>query len=171
MNPRTIQPDRLRNARGFTLGEVVLVVILVGIIAATFGPGLVTAMRATVMTDTRKEALQNAHAALDRMAREIRMIRSATVLDIPIISFPTGNDMEFVDTYGNTIRFRLVGANLERNGAVLAGNVTALTFSYLQNSGAAAGNVTQIWRIVIDLTVQVGAESVPLRTEVHPTGF
>lgn len=160
----------IRSERGFTLVEVVLVVVLLSLFGALFGLGFVASTRATLAVDTRKEALQNARVALDRMAREVRMIRSATAADITT-TIPTASDLQFTDTYGNAIQFQLTGGNILRNADILAGNVTALTFSYLKNDGTAAASEAEIWRIVMDLTVTVGTESVQLRTEVHPANF
>lgn len=157
--------------------EAVLVVALVGIVAAVFAIALVPTMRASVMVDTRSEALQSARVALDRMAREIRLIRSTAY-----IQTWTANDLMFNvnDPYNTSIEFKLsAGAapcnlllsNLLRNTDVLSCNVQSLTFSYLKNDGTAAPAVTDIWRIVIDLSVKVGDETVNLRSEVHPSNF
>jgi prepilin-type N-terminal cleavage/methylation domain-containing protein len=158
----------MQKQRGFTFIEVILVIVLLGIMGAVFGGSFAASMRATLAVDTRKEALQNARVALDRMARDIRLIRSRTAADIPTF---TATNLVFTDSYGNAIQFQLVGNTIQRNGAVLAGNVTALDFDYLQNNGAVAGAANLIWRIVMDVTVLVGTESVQLRTEVHPTAF
>jgi hypothetical protein len=90
------------------------------------------------------------------------------------------NDLKFYDAYNNSIEFKLSGdtpPNLLRikdgvlPGDVLSGNVQSLTFSYLKNDGTAAAAETDIWRIVIDLSVKVGDETVQLRSEVHPSNF
>lgn len=157
--------------------EAVLVVALVGIVAAVFTAALVPTMRASVMVDTRSEALQSARVALDRMVREIRLIRSATSTYIPT---RTANDLKFYDAYNSSIEFKLSGdtpPNLLRikdgvlPGDALSGNVQSLTFSYLKNDGTTASAEIDIWRIVIDLSVKVGDETVNLRSEVHPSNF
>ena len=151
--------------RGFTLIEVILVVILLGIVGAVFGPGLTTAMRAALVVDNRKEALQSVRLGLDRMAREIRQVRSATATDIQTWA---AADFRFNDAYANNIEFTLSGSNLMRNADVLAGNVTALAFSYLKKDRTGAAAVTEVWTVVASVTAQVGNETVPLRVEVQP---
>ena len=166
----------MEDQRGFSLFEAILVIALVGIVAAVFATALVPTMRASVMVGTRNEALQSARVALDRMVREIRLIRSTAY-----IQTWTANDLKFNvnNPYNTSIEFKLSGdtpPNLLRvkdgvlPGDVLSGNVQSLTFSYLENNGNPAA-LANIWRIVIDLSVKVGAETVNLRSEVHPSNF
>jgi prepilin-type N-terminal cleavage/methylation domain-containing protein len=161
-----------RDKGGFTLIEVILVIILMGIITGAFAAGLVPTMQAYLIVDTRKEALQNARLAMDRMVNEIRLIRSATATDIQTF---TANNLKFNDAFNNSIEFNLSGGgppyNLLRNTDILSGNVQSLSFTYLDKNANPASVETDIWRIQIDLQVKVGDETVQLRSEVNPGNF
>jgi hypothetical protein len=85
-----------------------------------------------------------------------------------------------VDTSNNTISFTLAGNNLNRVTATtdpLAANISGLTFTYLDNTGATiatpavAPAATDIWWVQIDLTVGSGPSAVQFRSRVHPRSF
>ena len=162
----------MRSCRGFTLIELILAIVLLGIISAAFAAGLVPTMRASIIVDNRKEGLQEARRVMDRMVREIRLIRSNTSTDI--VTW-TSTDLKFNDMYSNSVEFVRSGASapytLLRNTNILCGNVQSLSFTYLNKNGSAAGSVGNIWRIQISLQVKVGNETVDLRSEVNPGNF
>lgn len=168
----------MKGQRGFTLIELILVIILLAIISAGFAAGLVPTMRASMMVDTRKEAIQSARMAVDRMMREIRVIRTIAT-NVPDIQTWTSTDLKFNDMYGKSIEFVRNGAGapytlLRYENSVsntLSGDVQSLSFTYLKKDGSAASAVGEIWRIQISLQVKVGNETVDLRSEVNPGNF
>ncbi len=171
---------KVENPRwGFTLIEVILVIVLVTIIAAGFGQVFVNTSRAYVATDNRKGALQNGRWALDRMTREIRLVNNNT-------SVVTANasTFSFVDVNADTVTFSYDGATRQINRShllpvpgtdVLASNVDIFSFTYLDNTGASLGpcpplpcSPSAIWRVQINAETLVNGERVVLQTEVHP---
>jgi prepilin-type N-terminal cleavage/methylation domain-containing protein len=151
---------------GFTLIEVVLVIILVSIIAGITGSLILYGAESYSIQYERRDLMYQAKTAMMRMDKEIRMIRSAGPGDI--ITF-TADGLEFVNIDGQTIGFALSGSNILRslNGVsnILAKDVSGLTFSYLKKDGTPAAAAEDIWSISVGLAVS-GNETINLRTRI-----
>jgi prepilin-type N-terminal cleavage/methylation domain-containing protein len=167
----------MRNERGVTLIELILAIVLIGIIGSVAANAFLSSTQSALTANNVREAMQVDRTAMERMVREIR-----NVADNTSVLTANATQFEFVDVDGNTVSFELAGTTLNRvftappAAAVtntLATNVTGLTFTYLTNTGAGAAPIvapaaTDIWWVVIDLTVGTGGAAVPLRSRVHP---
>jgi prepilin-type N-terminal cleavage/methylation domain-containing protein len=154
----------IKNRRGFTFIELILVVVLLSIVALALTAAFVPTARISVTVDTRKDALQNTRLAMERMLREVREARS-------INAGFTATNLTFTNPANSAINYSWSGAALDplqRNGVDLACCVQSFALTYLQKNGAAAVLPAQVWRIQADLQVQVGNETVELRSEVNP---
>jgi prepilin-type N-terminal cleavage/methylation domain-containing protein len=155
--------------RGFSLIELVLTLLILGIIAAVVSQYALQGIRSYSGEQDRGDAHAQARLAAERLAREVRAIRSATAADIPIMA---ATDLQFTDSLGQTIRFTWAANVLARNGQTLAVNVTSFAFTFLQADGATAAAVpADLWFVQIALTAAQGATSLPLRVRVHPRNF
>jgi type II secretory pathway pseudopilin PulG len=155
--------------RGSTLVELIITIIVVGIIAGIISVLMLQGVRAFTAQDTKASITTQGRFAVERMARDIRTIRSRTAADIPILTAAT---LSFVDTAGNAIVYTSGGGTVTRNGTALASpNATALSFSYFQQNGAVAASAAQVWVIQIDLTFAGTDESQDFRVRVHPRNF
>lgn len=65
----------MKPARGFTLLELTIVIVLIGILAAFLAPVLTTAVNSYNITGRNVDAINKARYAMDRLAREIRAMR------------------------------------------------------------------------------------------------
>lgn len=158
-----------RGERGFTLIELIMAIVLVGVVAGIIGMVLLGGMQAFVAQDTKASITTQGRLAVERMVRDIRLIRSRTAADIPTM---TGATLSFVDTSGNSVVYTSGGGAVTRNGVALASpNATALTFSYFQQSGAVAASATQVWVIEVNLTFAGTNDSQDFRVRVHPRNF
>lgn len=169
---RSVATGLPKDQRGFTLVELVLTVVLIGIIAGMASVFLRQGLNAFVAEDARADITNQGRLAVERMAREIRMLRSRTAADIPSC-VPNCNaaTLNFIDISGNNITYAVAGGNtVTRNGTALAsGSAVALAFSYFQQDGVTAATLaTQVWSIQIDLTVTKSGESQVYRVRVHP---
>jgi prepilin-type N-terminal cleavage/methylation domain-containing protein len=166
---------RTFQSNGFTLVEIIVTIVIIGIIASISAGIISQGAKVYSTEDSRSNAHYQARLAVERMAREIRMMRSETAADIPTWA---ANDLRFTDINGNDVRFQLNAGTIRRSsdgGTTwndLAKNVTALAFTYLQSDGTTAATAqTNIWYVVIDVTDTQNTETLQMRTRVHPMNF
>jgi prepilin-type N-terminal cleavage/methylation domain-containing protein len=163
-----------RRSTGFTLVEVVVTIVIVAIIAGIAAATILQGVRAFSTEQSRSDAHYQAKLAVERMAREIRLLRSQTAADIPTM---TATDIGFTDIQGSQVRFQLSGSTVRRSGdngatwQTLASGITSLVFGYYQNDGVTVATAATLWYVVIDATSTEGAESLHIRTTVHPRNF
>lgn len=182
MHAGTATGRHVRRSAGFTLVEFIVVIILAGIIFG-FGSTLIGKLFSSyALKQDATDADWQAKVALERMARELRMARTATAADLDIASL---TQIRFVDTDGNGVCFyRNAAANrLMRsadgpatacgttNPQVLADNITVLGFSYWDNTGATTAAVANVYYLTVSLTVAEGSYNASFRTNVRPRNF
>jgi len=161
--------------KGFTLVEFILVIVLTAIIALTLSILIGEVTKTYTFIRVRGTGLSDSRLAIDRMVREIRQIASITS-----IYSATPEILRFGNVNGEVITFEKVGTNLLRNNDLLADNVEVLNFEYrdinnnvllaavVNDPGTPAAEETNIWRIIINLTVTRLNERVKFQDQVHP---
>ena len=168
-NPKSEIPNL---ERGFTLIEIIIVIVILSIVSAITIKFLTDSLRVYTMTVNQKTLFDEGKLALERMCRDIRDARSistpaagASTTNIIFIR----NSATAQDVAGENIRFRRNGTNLEKRKfnatvtVVLASNVSAFTVT----RGAAATNDENEIRLVLTLSLASG-ERVTLQTKVYP---
>ena len=176
-NLSTVCCLRSANQKGVTLIELVITMVLMGIVAVVVANALSTGIQGNLVTDNRKEALDQARVAMERMRREIRNLDNKAVA--AVISSAT--QFCFTNTESTLINYSLQGANIKRKeaglvacpvgeGETLSTNIDSFLFEYIRANGtvdaAYAAGTTK--RIRITLTAKISGESVQLQTEVWP---
>lgn len=173
-----------KDTPGFTIIEVLMVIVLMGIIGAFVVSLLFQGTRSLDVMDTRVELTSTGEHAMERMAREVRRVRCTTVgvscspSATDITAF-TSTELRFVNTDEVGRGFRLDGTDLKlRQGSgagdpeeILAAGVGSFTIDYLADDGTTAVLVGDIWRITVNMTLTDGGESVSFRRSVHPRSF
>jgi len=167
----------LARAGGFTLIEVVITLIVVGVLA-TIGARIMSTAFQTYFAG-REIAQDDAQVryALERMTRELRGVRSPADLTIS-----TQNKIKFVDFSDTTISYRLSGTQLQRSQdnetsyQPLAENINTLTITYLRNDGQTAelfsGNPLLVYYVTVQLrVVSQGVVDMTYRGTVKPVTF
>jgi prepilin-type N-terminal cleavage/methylation domain-containing protein len=163
-----------RAPRGFTVFELVMVILVFGIVSAAVAPFLASAFRSYFTGKDISETDFQARVAVERMTRDLRGIRAPA--DITMTS---ASDMTYVDTDGNTVRYcqGAVGGcpgtagDLMRNGQALASGVSSLTFSYLSRAGAATATPTAVFYITFAFTDTQNGVAKSFSATVSPRNF
>jgi len=154
--------------RGFTLIEIIIVIVILSIVSAITIKFLVDSLKIYTMTVNQKTLFDEAKLALERMCREIRDAKSIT---LPA-SGSSGNTVTFTrthntgpgqDTADEIITFRLNGNILEKVkvnvGYAIAGNVSSFTIT----------RATTDDEITMVLILSLGTgENMTLQTKVYP---
>jgi len=181
----TEQPRRSRED-GFTLVEMVITIVIVGIIGGLAAMIILQGVRAYSDERSRSDVHYQSRLAMERMSREIRMIRGGSEFGainapgVPGLGTITDNPssaFSFVDMTGTQITYSLAGLTLNRTAGatnVLAQGVTAISFTCFNNAGvqvAPGAASTTVWTIEIDMTDTQGSETISMRTRVHPRNF
>jgi prepilin-type N-terminal cleavage/methylation domain-containing protein len=163
------------HSNGFTLIEIVITIVIVGIIAGIAAMIIAQGVRAYSDEQSRSDVHYQARLAVERMSREIKLIRSQTIADITWMN-PTL--FQYTDVQGNQMGFRLNAGNVERtqnNGVtwqtLATGGVITLNFSYLQQDGVTGAAAATLWYVDITMSDQQGTDTLQMRTRVHPRNF
>jgi len=158
-----------RPVKGFTLIELVIVIIVTGIIAAIGSRILVTGFSAYTTGKDLIELEWQGSLALERVSHDLRLIRSATIADLNIAQ---PDRISFTDINANQVRYTLSGTTLTRNNQPLADDISSLNFSYLTNDGkTTAATASNVFYIVITLQTARNNLTHQLRAVIHPRQF
>jgi len=141
-----------KNKKGFTVIEVLFVVVLIAVLLAVTYPYLRAFHNGWQSADRRSEIMQNARVGLDKMARELRKASSFTSIQSSLVGF--------ADVDGSSITYRLNSGNLERNNAVLAGPLDSLSFTYYDSSGVVTADAGDVKSVKIAMTVSESESAV-----------
>lgn len=167
-NPNFEIPQPLKGTEGFTLIELVLVIVLLGVLAALLVNPFSTGVKGFAAIETRGGLTSHAREAMTRIVREMRNIQR-TGNNAPNITSANASTITFVDLEDNTITFALSGSTVERNSTGLTDQVSNLQFRYFDGSNSeltslplSAGDRDNVRRIMVVLTLQEGTETVTM---------
>ncbi len=160
--------------KGYSLIELIMTLVLLGILTWVGIAVMLSGTDAYIFFNQRKDILSDARLGLDRMSREIRMIKDTT-------SIITANQetFSFIDTSDTAITFTLSSGVVNRiaNGVTnsLLGNVNSLTFTYYDSSdnpilsAIVAPSNTNVRRIRIDINMSsASSNTVNIQSDVWP---
>ncbi|MDA8391037.1 MAG: prepilin-type N-terminal cleavage/methylation domain-containing protein [Gammaproteobacteria bacterium] len=159
--------------QGFSLIEMVVVIVIVGIV---FGIGALLVGRGLGSFDDGQridQAAWQARVALDRIDRELRMVRSPTPADLGL----GANTLTFTTLRGTTYSDTLVGTVLQQsvNGGtpqVLAQDVSQFAVQYWEADGATPAPTAAAVRFVaVSLTVTAAGTQVRYQVLMDPRDF
>lgn len=151
----------IKNQKGFTLIEIIIVIIVIGVLSVFGFHFISTGIHTYSMMEKQKGLFDQATMVMERISRELR--------DADSISAPTSGDTGSTLTFTTSnatpqdsdtgISFQLSGTTLQRVGSStvnLADNVD--TFSVTNSSNG----------ITITLTLESGDANITLQSYIYP---
>ena len=154
---------------GFTLIEVILVIIIMGLIAVIGVPLIYEASQSQTMATNIANTTSQAEFALESMSREIRQIRSNKSSDLVLAS---STDLIFYTASGKLTRYKYSNPTLtlttSAGSGPLMSNLKSFSFEYFNASGAETSTVSDMRYIKINLTANIGiGGELPLQSIVY----
>lgn len=169
----------MRRIEGFSMVELVLVIMILGILVVFVGPVLYNAMRSYAGIEVGTATNAKVRYAMERMAREMRDIRrqatDSAYLDILGMS---ASSVAFFQSDGGRVVLNAVGGvvNLEylpAGGSTLSGMLLdqvqpgsfALSY-FLQNNALASTITQQVSFVQVSMSIVDGSHTFPARLRV-----
>ena len=165
---------RSRGQGGFTMVELLMVIVLFGIVAAVAAPTIQGGFRAYFTGQDISEADWQGRVALERMTRELRSARAPADL-----ALAAAGDLTFIDLDGNSIRYCMgavgtcpgAAGELMRNSQPLATGIGALTFSFLTRTGGATATPALAYYVSASFTASRNTITKTHQATIAPRNF
>lgn len=181
------QPFKSKRQNGFTLIEVIMSIVILGIVAVVAGLLIFEGTRSFGEMDKMSGLGSQSALAAGRMTREMTTARCSNITAtrcLPTasdITMMTATEVRFVnldnegrgfrlDAATGTIRLRQ-GVNNGDPEEILCDKVSALNFAYLDRNDAQTALATDVWTILVDMTLTDANQAVPIRVRAHPKAF
>ena len=148
---RRKMPRGIGGQKGYTLVEIVMVIVILGVIGAFTFQFVAHGVQAFKKSSARKDLYDQGRLALERMVRELRDAKEVTGSTGSSVTFKKAHPSQAADNT-EEIKFQLNGTNLERVGdpngtpatAVLASNVSSFTVTDIEVTGGGGGGLCAI---------------------------
>jgi prepilin-type N-terminal cleavage/methylation domain-containing protein len=177
----------MRRIEGVTLPELILVIVILGLLAAFVGPVLYNSMRAYERLEQSSVTQGKMRYAMERLSREIReMRRNATNTAGLDITTMTQSTLAFYKTDGTQVTVSRTSSVVNLfysnptffstlTGGLLVDQVNGFSFAYFQpNASATAttagGSSLAFIQISVSLTEVTGTNIFGVRTRVNIRG-
>ena len=156
---------------GFTLIEVVVTLVLVGIMAAVAGMAIVQGVQGYVFARENATTTQKAQLAMVRMSRELIELTDVTSAGDSPTTIVYDRDSD-----SHTIAFDNVNACVTLDAGVLVDDVSSLSLSYWKSDGTTAWvqgthPIEDLSTIQIDLALSrpdIDIGTIIFTTTIHP---
>ncbi len=158
----------MQKQRGFSLIELIMVILILGIIIGMSSLLLSQGFNAFFSSENILDANSQGQVAMQRMARDIRLIRSPAD-----ITTATSGQLSFTDINNNTVSYVLSGSSLNvtqnANTQTLAVGVSSLTFTYYDATGTTPPASTAVTRYIkVALVITQNNVNYTLTSAIYP---
>ncbi|MFN3234303.1 MAG: type II secretion system protein [Gammaproteobacteria bacterium] len=158
----------MRKQSAFTLIEVVVVILILGIVAAIAAPIISKMSQSTYTQQKLMGNIQQGRNALLRITEDLRnMVAIGSSVSI---SSGHSSEITFQDAEGDTITYDVSSSNLERNNELLAQGVSSgdLDFYYYNGSGSLTNTKSDIRYVKVSFTMSDSSgTSIPFSSLVY----
>jgi len=159
------------NSSGFTLAELLVGLFVSGIVMTTILSAYYTQNKSYAVQDQLAAMVQNLRAAMDIMIRETRMAgydptgtanSGIVVANSTSLTVTEDMDGDGSITGDESITYALADSDgdgdndLERNSNLIAENIDALDFVYLDENDSPTGDLSEIRSIQITMVAKTG---------------
>lgn len=161
----------MNNQNGFTLVELIAVLIILGIVATAGTLGFVNAIRGFVFAEQNIDVAQKAQATLDRITVELTHIAynppsyhvdHDTTMDVGYeVSSSSATSITFNANYGlnrgtaTNVQILRNGNNITINGVTLCDEVTGFTLQYIDADGNPQSSFSRLGTRKVDVTLVI----------------
>lgn len=164
---------KLHEQLGFTMIELLMVIVILGIITAGSSELLVQGFRAFSVEKSYNNVSWQGRITIEKMNRDLRAIRSPTD-----ISTATSSQISFTNVDGNVVTYCVSGTQMVRGnqlscaGQALADGVSGLIFTYYNSDGVAfvptMANYNLIRYVRINFSITNFGKTSKFTTLVYP---
>ncbi len=142
----------LKNNNGFSLIEIIMVLILLGIMGAMAGMGIATFAESFVFSRQAAEISGKAQLTMIRLSKEFTHIKTVAAASATSITYARSNDA------GGTTNVTITwagasGDDLTLNSDTLIDNVTSFSLAYLDTYNGASNTTWSSDRRIIAVTL------------------
>ena len=162
-----------RSEKGFTLMEMIVVMVVVGVLSVTIAPFIKVNIDSYIQVRNGKDALQATRIALNRMVEEIKRIPSPNSL-----IWGYSSSIRFRMPNGIRITYRFESGTITRERGffsthvVLLKGVRAFNLTYFGDDGSASSSApSDLRRIKIEINVGTDQQNFTLSKEITPRNF
>jgi len=157
--------NQLTKERGFTLLEIIVSILLVGVVAAIMGVSGAYLAKSFIAERTNADTLLKGQIAMSRIQKELNNVKKVSASSTSSITFSSYRD---TGTANNTVTLGLNGANLLLNNFILADKVNNFSLAYYNSFNSAANTVFSANTRLIDVNLVItGWENLPFAFNIR----
>lgn len=157
---------RNSDEKGFTLIELIVTLVLVGISAAMAGMWISSVAQGYFYAKTGMDTTQKAQLAMTRLSKELAAISVVTASSASGITYNRPDSPTTAPLTGQTIS--LSGELLQLNGNTLTDDVSAFTLAYCDDATAACSASWSSTSRIIEITLKLKGANNTFTQRVAP---
>lgn len=159
------RPTAPASERGISLLELILTISLFGLLMGTVYETVITGLRVVNAANDRESVRLQLAKAMDLLTRETMAAYNVDYAQSQRFQIDTrvvdGNGDGQADNLTN-INYQVVSGDLQREGVTLVGDLTALTFTYLDSNGNSTSSANSVRVMQITMTAARNGETMSL---------